>query len=76
VDDLEPFLSECLDERLPARLRLGSYLYLAQRETFLTAAEQAIIESARLDIQRALLVELTLFESEYIPRATQGTLFD
>lgn len=80
-DDLEPFLSEIRDERLPPLSRLGSVLYLEARETFLSARHRAILAAARerisqaLDAESSSRVEPTGPTDSPAPPRVQGTFF-
>ena len=78
-DDLQPFLSEVLDETLSARSRLGSLLYLEARETFLSPEQRTTLEEARERICRALAAEVRREEAERerirAETPVQGTLF-
>lgn len=79
-DDLEPFLSEILDEALPPRWRLGSLLYLDARETFLSSEHRHVLDAARERICRALAIESSITGIDQdagspSPPRTQGMLF-
>lgn len=77
-DDLEPFLSEALNESLPPRWRLGGLLYLEMRETFLSDEQRKTLANAREQICRALAATLDPEippEPERPAPRRQGTLF-